>query len=126
MRDAYFDNLHLKNEKGTKKLTNNFKIYLELKSRGERPRNRKLISTRETLCITHQADTLIYKHHLRLLPRSKTKYLHRCHLFLIIMSTNNHEMVIPNIGTIMTGFQIITDHNFNQDYQNLNTMNHKD
>ena len=46
--DAYFDNLHLNNEKGTKKLANNFKIHLELKSRGERPRNRKFISTRET------------------------------------------------------------------------------
>ena len=46
--DAYFGNLQLNNEKGTKKLANNFKIHLELKSRGERPRNRKFISTRET------------------------------------------------------------------------------
>ena len=68
------------------------------------------------ICIAHQADTLIYKRHLRLLARRKTKYLHKSHLFLIIMSTNNHEMVIPNIGTIITVFQIITDHNFNQDY----------
>ena len=28
--DAYFDNLHLSNEKGTKKLANNSKIQLEL------------------------------------------------------------------------------------------------
>ena len=68
------------------------------------------------ICITHQADTLIYKHHLRLLARKKTKYLHKSHLFLIIMSTNNQEMVIPHMETIITGFQIITDHNFNQDY----------
>ena len=46
--DAYFDNLHLNKEKGTKKLANNVKIQLELKSRGERPRNWKLISTRKT------------------------------------------------------------------------------
>ena len=46
--DAYFNNLHLNDEQGTKNLANNFKIQLELKSRGERPRNWKPISTRKT------------------------------------------------------------------------------
>ena len=67
-----------------------------------------LFRREKQICITHQADTLIYKHHLRLLTRGKTNFLHKSHLFLIIMSTNNHRMVILNIGAIIPGFQIIT------------------
>ena len=106
--DAYFDNLRLNNEKSTTKLANNFKIQLELKSRSERPRIRKLISTRETNLHHSLSGHPYMQTPFTFTDQKENEVFTRIPSFSFYHINQQSRNGYSQFGTIIPGYQIIT------------------